>query len=160
MKVVWSFVHGGEKTSPLAPLAGSRARGEGRWDGLGGRGRRCRLREKGAFCGRGFSCCDHPSPGPHPRKRGEGESFGSSGWRWRTGFLAPLQGAHFATPLVMSSPGVPLVPRCTPGYCSFAPPGRGEEADGCALGRTHHSESDEYCTGGRVRFGADASLGE
>ncbi len=80
-----SSANKGEKTSPLAPLAGSRARGEGRWDGLGGGGRRCRLREKGAFCERDPACCDHPSPGPHPRKRGEGGSFGSSGWRRRMG---------------------------------------------------------------------------
>ena len=71
--------------------------------------------------------------------------------------------------------GFPLAkPRCTPGYASFAPPGRGRARGGRSLagadgegrahcpnaqrggagGRTklgwgerHHSESDEYCTG-------------
>ncbi|MBB5038698.1 hypothetical protein HNQ64_002961 [Prosthecobacter dejongeii] len=44
----------------------------------------------------------------------------------------------------------------TPGYCSFAPPGRGEGADGAFGGGRHHSESDGYCTadgafgGGRI----------
>ncbi len=122
----------GEKTSPLAPLAGSRARGEGRWDGLGGGGRRCRLREKGAFCERDPACCDHPSPGPHPRKRGEGGSFGSSGWRGRMEFSRALPGRSGGDAfLVRRGPGV-LARRASlhPRLSFFRPSRAGERARG------------------------------
>ena len=121
-----SSANKGEKTSPLAPLAGSRARGEGRWDGLGGGGRRCRLGKRVPFADEVFSCCDHPSPGPHPRKRGEGGSFGSSGWRGRTEFSrAPPGRSPLRQRWLFRHRGFPLAkPRFTPGYPSFAPPGR------------------------------------
>ncbi|MBB5038712.1 hypothetical protein HNQ64_002975 [Prosthecobacter dejongeii] len=133
-----------------------------------------------------------------PGKRGAkvgAEADSASAFSWRgchagrggagSGGIAPVQGggARGRTAVSRAPPGrtlggivggfvirgFPLVPRCTPGYFSFAPPGRaqgvrpswphraGKKRAGSAHalpvpgGGRHHSESDGYCTGRRVR---------